>query len=57
MSKGYRVQGGAAAEELSFPSLVPSDKTYKPTNNPVLQGGVSVVIGVVTLDNLVREFN
>ena len=53
---GYKLQGGSA-QELSFPSLIASDKTYTPTNNPVLQGGVSVVIGVVTLDNLVQEFN
>ena len=54
---GYKLQGGANAEELSFPSLIPSDKTYKPTTTTLLQGGVSVVIGLVTLDNIVREFN
>lgn len=54
---GYRSRGGNNAEELSFPSLIQANKTYTPTATTLLQGGVSVVIGLVTLDNLVQEFN
>lgn len=53
---GYRINR-VPVEELSFPSLIPQDKTYTPTTDVTMQGGISVVIGVVVLNGIVREFN
>lgn len=44
-----------AQEEFSFPSFIPDNKTYAPTSLTLAQGGISVVNGIVVLDNIVRE--
>lgn len=52
---GYRINR-VPQEELSFPSLIPQDKTYTPSSDVTMQGGTSVVIGIVVLNGIVREF-
>jgi len=54
---GYSDQINKKAEELSFPSLVPSGKTYQQQEPVTMQGGISIVNGVAVLNGIVREFN
>lgn len=53
---GYRINR-VPDEELSAPSYIPPNKTYTPTNNPVLAGPIVVVDGLVVLAGIVREIN